>query len=454
MTIPYIPGWGDALREGLPQIAEATKRIINPNYDREQALVAEITKDPSLLPKLAEIETNSPGSLEKIYGKGVRKLMASMHLSPTQELAQKRVAGAAATQAANPEIVAEHDLGIDPAQREINRQKVTAGNMDLAVKKKIFDAIESNPDVEDLVVDATYKVFGSTPEEITAGKQRRLGVAISKQVSAKDILSKSISGETIDIEIGGKKQTIQASEALQAIFTSHDKSTEALFKNMMQEADITGRVRISQEAHRQNRDDLVNIEYSQYIKDAVKTGVKAAAMLVFAHGGDRSVLTTLRNAGVTPESISDEDINKAEEYYAGQQGINRYKADAGLISRIDALGKAKGRADIQAQAMLAQSYIDGRYPGSDIKVELDGTITQGGESLDPRGFLAKLRGEKAPATPTLNNKPSNIVERLISDVKQGTATIDELKASATFKALSEKEQAAIINGIGQQGSIK
>lgn len=401
MTIPYIPGWGDALREGLPQIAEATKRIINPYYDREQALVAEITKDSSVLPKLMEIETNSPGSLEKLYGKGIKKLLASMHLSPTQELAQARVKAAKDLQAANPEAVAEADLKINPAQRQIEQQNAEMGAIALSSQKELFSWLATKPDMNPAVRAHIQKVGGATPAEISDMELGALAEKALQTNTPEKIMEAFLKGEPIKVG----DSDVPAASVVQGMFANRSESSKALFEYMMQKSRLEEQIALSREVHRQNRDDLVNIEYTQYIKDTVKTGIKPAAMLVFAHGGDRSVLETLRKAGVSTGSISDEDISKAEEWFSGQQGVNRYKADAGLISLIEAVDKAKGKDAKERATVLASTYMKARYPNSEITMSLDGTITQGGESLDPRGFLAKLRGEKSPPAPSLDNKP-------------------------------------------------
>lgn len=73
--IPMLKGWADEIGPGLKSLGDSLVHVINPNFAVQQELKQRIAADPTLLQKLIDQETLNPGSVSKVFGSQVNKIL-------------------------------------------------------------------------------------------------------------------------------------------------------------------------------------------------------------------------------------------------------------------------------------------------------------------------------------------------------------------------------------------
>lgn len=73
--IPMLKGWADEIGPGLKSLGDSLVHVVNPNFAVQQELKQRIAADPTLLQKLIDQETLNPGSVSKVFGSQVNKIL-------------------------------------------------------------------------------------------------------------------------------------------------------------------------------------------------------------------------------------------------------------------------------------------------------------------------------------------------------------------------------------------
>jgi hypothetical protein len=437
MTIPYIPGFGDTLKETLPQLAEATKRIINPYYDKEQAFTAHITQHPEDIPALAEIETNSPGSLTKIFGPNTGKFLSTLNLSPAQQLNRKVNEAATQVTEQNPQAVGEKALGVDLQQRE-------SQGMDLEAKRNLINSLKQSkipPEMQALII----KNGGISEQDLRDISMSNIADEAVKTKSPKEIMDAFLAGTPL--KMGTTEYPI--ADVMQGLFTSRAESTKAMFAKMMQDADNEGRIKIANIAHLNGRRDLMQQLYLDFSRNMSakhpEINVPAAFALQYGDNALQDIQGLYAKDAITPESVAatKKQLDNLSTYAS-------LKSNAPIAAAFDALGKAKGSAKAAAATNL--NTLLGQAGYNNIAATVDGKIkiidaNGNQQEVDPRSFWDKFVKD-SPIAPTMQqDSTSSPADALISDFKAGKGTAQQLITSQKYKSLSQEDQLKVMRAI-------
>lgn len=162
----YIPGNEQLLAPAFAQITESLVNLINPNKKFQDAVLAAISKDPSLIQKFADFEASSPGILKNL---GIPALGG---VKPSVE--------AQATEATREPV--------------IEAKKLEAG-LDVDRLKAVTDLLKKRPDVNfDM---ALRLVTGETQAQRTVSEEKAKQAPIQTEVLGlqRDVAKAAVPGE-------------------------------------------------------------------------------------------------------------------------------------------------------------------------------------------------------------------------------------------------------------------
>lgn len=162
MTIPYIAGWGDTIKQTVPQIGEAVRTFINPKWREEEAFKAAVMHDPTLIEKFAKLNQDNPDAFAQIYGPNVQRQISALKLSPEQQLQRTVTTATAQAVSENPADVgrvqaglprkpqAENEaLNLDEGRAKVDERIKLQGDIQLAQavrskvgNKELYDAVK------------------------------------------------------------------------------------------------------------------------------------------------------------------------------------------------------------------------------------------------------------------------------------------------------------------------
>ena len=89
MSIPYIPGWGDTLKNSLPELGKNLHKIIKPHAESEQRLKRMLEEDPEKINEFIQTARTNPGVLSNVFGKGAEEYIAQQDFTPDYKRRQE-----------------------------------------------------------------------------------------------------------------------------------------------------------------------------------------------------------------------------------------------------------------------------------------------------------------------------------------------------------------------------
>ena len=156
MTLPYLRGFGDTLRDSLPSIGESLSKIVNPHQEDELRLKKLIAENPDLLDEYTQKELDNPGSLGAIFGKRASEYIRQQPHSAKYNEATK------ARELEN----TSRGLGIEGQRLNIAAATDSANKRDKA--KEYVDKLRANPNTAHLADQ--IEAIGATNQELGASE--------------------------------------------------------------------------------------------------------------------------------------------------------------------------------------------------------------------------------------------------------------------------------------------
>jgi hypothetical protein len=164
MSLPYIPGWGDTLKEALPSIGKNIQESFLPHLSRQRELMRMLTEDPEKINAFIEMERTNPGSTSGLFGKGTGEKLAARDFTPLYK-AEK----------------SQKEANVKYTEGGIKRQEqdLKLGNLNLKEATKYSDLFDALPEgtIRDMffkknvgMTDEQYKLFQDDLGKVKANR--------------------------------------------------------------------------------------------------------------------------------------------------------------------------------------------------------------------------------------------------------------------------------------------
>lgn len=341
MTIPYLPGWGDILKQNLPQIAGALDPIINPNRASELALKEAIMKNPELVGHLATLNKDNPGALQGVFGPNTQGFIDSLQETPTAQLERTKTQAAAGVAANRPEDVGAAGLGIEnPTQKKQRELDIQQGQLRFDQDRKSADFFNSLPD--ELRNDAYFKQsFGTSKVEY-----QKIQTLATRMKAAEPWRGQS-NKEIYQAYKGGKID----SEALQGLWDVNPDAMKMLFRDMESDDANAVRMAVAKDARKNGRLDIMSQLFISTAKNALENelNVKPGALFEAQYGYPADEVVPGLSATYTSE-----DVSAAKTAMERQRMQTRSRVLAPLNAALKELNKTKSTGGAAAVTAAAQ----------------------------------------------------------------------------------------------------
>jgi len=485
----YQPGWGDALSQALPALANNVRKIINPHADLEDALRQRIAEDPTVLQRLAEAEANSPGSMGNVFGPNVGEFAKGLGLSPQQVL-QRDIASAGSETLKNPRARVEAGANatgtLRPGQRAVEDAQAIEAGVSASVTRTMAEQLvklkESDPEKYAKIIQdgALRKFLGTSLNAAAQGEFADLADKASKTYSSEQLAQMFLKGEPVNIN----GQQVPVADVIQGLFTRRPEATQAIFNWLGSQNELEARKQMTRLAQQANAKDFMQQVYLETTRRARALKLPANALFVYEQGEE--ALAGLKDMKIGAEAMpTPEQLADVDKYFSNQSTIQGLKASAPFNAAMLALGSAK-TAQERRDAAIALNSTLAQLSISNIAADINGNIlhdTDGDgkfEKVDARGFIAKyLRIGDVPIAPSaefggsaptgrgkinasgmsmqtsdaadtatndtteLNSAQVRLLQ-IYTDMPDKSKALQLLRNSQAFKALSKEEQDTLL----------
>lgn len=468
MTLPYIPGWGDMLKQNLPQLGSAIQDIITPDKKFQVALRQELAKNPELIGKMATIAKDNPEGLNSVFGENVAGFFSQLNETPQAQL-QRQIAGQAST------VAGERGSDVGAAALGIKDETTAARDeLNLDDERKLSTFMASLPEEERK--NAYFKQVAGVFKFDYDRVLRR-----AKNAEAAAPIAKLGVPELVNGWLSGKFN----SDQVQGWMDLNPDTAALLLEDRRFNMEAGLRRELAKEAQKNGRNDLMQQLFILTAKNAAQLNVPPGALFEATYGFAAPDVVSGLSASYTSEDVKsakvalqrEEEQNRAKLF---RPVIDAHKAlvekrNPGNIAVFNAAAQAVGinlraeEKDKFGPNKLVYIWNDQEVKAEDIEAILlrgqnssgttkreDVPITEPATTNRSADGTKRTAGgaKPTPARKTKRNpnfaaltRPGTITHKVISFAVDENMTAEQLKEFGPFKQLDATQQADVLKSL-------
>lgn len=261
MSLPYLAGWGDTLKQDGPELGSSIAHLVNPNVDFQTALKAAIAKNPTLLQDIA----NNPGLAQSLQSMGAGKQIAQQ----TGNLGVDPLVAANRKLAGNQATVSDATMGstIDTANANATTAKSNA-NVAVGTEGARINTANTKSKFDDLVYLSAKTDFDKHAQALAVYPNpniKAIGDAVlngtpinPQEVSALDKDGQQVLKEYID-SANKAKERIKDMNVAQLVHHSANQQDRQMNLQLLKglSVDLRGQLTSAQQTVRNFKPDLI-----------------------------------------------------------------------------------------------------------------------------------------------------------------------------------------------------
>jgi hypothetical protein len=368
--IPMLQGWYDQLAPGMQSIGAGIANLINPNYAAQQALKAEIAKNPETLQQLSDAEAMNPGSVSHIFGRQVNSIIgpASADAQNKIDLRDGRsLDSITASNTARDQGLSRAVTGVNKNEGIVQANNAELSNAGLAGKKKEALVAEQDADTKLGAKDLRTQTYLSNLQAEQKKNASDMQVLTNRIDNFGSLKGLNLSKLATKVARSGQL-TPQEEQQIRSVQGDADtaKTFGALVEGMQRSDQLAQSWRIHQ--HTAAQDDKLMRRQAFSLAEKLNVPGHIDAVMAYLDKPESAERARLLAEGkLKPESKMDEgllavenaqrkviatadtNLDLKQEAHDIQERTERSRVAAQVINTIDKIRKQKGRGEDDAE---------------------------------------------------------------------------------------------------------